>query len=66
MSSTSPDNATRWGSSVQLTKRGVNAVSRFWDVGKMKNAFTPGERIQDAKKRVGDIIKPFHFDITNL
>ena len=46
MSSTSPPNATRWGSSVQLTQRGINAVERFWGAGIMKKVFAPQECIK--------------------
>jgi hypothetical protein len=67
MFSTSPEDATRWGSSVQLTNRGVNAAGKFWDLGILEKAFTPHERIQIANNKVGSTVKQnFHFDLTNF
>jgi hypothetical protein len=68
MTSKSPTQATRWGTSVQLTQRGVKAVAKFWELGKLERAFTPQERIQKAHgKKVGGItIQPLHFDLTGL
>jgi len=55
MLSNSPENATRWGTSVQLTQRGVNAVAKYWELGNFERVCTPQERIQTAYKRVRDI-----------
>jgi hypothetical protein len=55
MLSSSPENATRWGTSVQLTQRGINAVSKFWLLDDLERAFTPQERIQMAYKKVSGI-----------
>jgi hypothetical protein len=55
MLSDSPEAATRWGTSVQLTQRGVNAVAKFWELGNFDRAFTPQERIREAQKKVGGI-----------
>ncbi|EDR00494.1 uncharacterized protein LACBIDRAFT_334102 [Laccaria bicolor S238N-H82] len=51
MLSDSPEGATRWGTSVQLTQRGVNAVSKFWQLDNFERAFTPQECIQMAYKK---------------
>ena len=56
MFSRSPENATRWGTSVQLTQRGVNAVAKFWKLDDIERALTPQERIQVASNKVGDIV----------
>ncbi|KAM6495054.1 hypothetical protein JOM56_009677 [Amanita muscaria] len=37
---------------IQLTQRGVNAVAKFWELGKLERAFTPQEHIQAAYKKV--------------
>ncbi len=55
MLSDSPEDATQWGTSVQLTQRGVNAVAKFWELGKFERAFRPQERIHEAYKKVGGI-----------
>jgi hypothetical protein len=63
MASSSPENATRWGTSVQLTKRGVNAAAKYWNMGNLERVLTPHDRIEIAHKKVGDIlIQFFHFD----
>lgn len=56
MLSSSPENATRWGTSVQLTQRGVNAVAKFWELDNFERALTPQERIQVAYNKVSDIV----------
>jgi hypothetical protein len=57
MFSTDPEDATRWGSSVQLTNCGVNADGKFWDLGKLEK----------ANNKVGSIVQQnFHFDLANL
>lgn len=53
--SSSPENATRWGTSVQLTQHGVNAVAKYWELGNFERACTSQEHIQTAYKRVRDI-----------
>ncbi len=58
MLSNSPDGATRWGTSVQLTQCGVNAVAKFWELGNFERAFTPQERIHEAHKKVSSM--PIH------
>ena len=54
MLSESPDDATRWGTSIQLTKRGVNAIGRYWENAKTSRAITPTDFLKRfaAKKKV--------------
>jgi hypothetical protein len=65
MLSSSPEHATRWGTSVQLTQRGVNAVAKFWGLGKLERAFTPQEHIQTAYKKVSNIAIQQTFMLTS-
>jgi hypothetical protein len=65
MLSNSPENATRWGTSVQLTERGFNAAKRFWDLGSFERALRPQERIDTAHKKVGGIINTVLFSFND-
>ncbi|KAG6820142.1 hypothetical protein H0H93_004846 [Arthromyces matolae] len=52
MMSQSPADATRFGTSVQLTEKGTQAVSRFWEKGAADIlAVTPKQRIDTARSR---------------
>lgn len=53
MASVSATNVTRFGTSVQVTGRGADAVARFWaSGGNVPQSTTPDDRIQNATKRV--------------
>lgn len=72
MASTSSEGATRWGTSVQLTERGVNAAAKFWKLGNLQRALTPQERIQNAQRASSSKVvsavevKCLQFNLTNL
>ena len=49
MESDSPDDVTRWGTSVQLTQRGVNAVRKLWTLDDLERVVSPQDRIDAAR-----------------
>ncbi|KAH0578055.1 hypothetical protein H2248_005594 [Termitomyces sp. 'cryptogamus'] len=53
MASTSPEHATRFGTSIQLTSKGTSAVNRFWtNSARQSTVTTPLDRIQVGRERI--------------
>lgn len=51
MASHSPKDVTRWGSSIQLTMRGVAAISKAWSMGLFERSIRPIDRVMVTKYR---------------
>lgn len=49
MRSYSSEEATRWGTSIQLTTKGANAADRFWQLGRFSKIITPADRLRNHK-----------------
>lgn len=62
MLSESPPGVTRWGTSIQLTAKGVNAMEKVWNLGALSDAFVR-DRIVNADDRVvaADVRNEFIF-----
>jgi hypothetical protein len=59
MLSKSPADATRWGTSIQLTKRSVNAIGWYWKNAKTSRAIAPSDFLKHLKQKVLSSILTF-------
>jgi hypothetical protein len=57
MASHSPSGVTRWGTSIQITKRGVDAMKKYWGFGDKKRLGSLEERCRKAWNKLKD--KPY-------